>query len=328
MSRWRRRLLSMVVLISLFLLLAYFFSSLFLPASVRPRPVRVEIPLSATASSIADLLAEKGVIRSRHAFVLSARLLGLAGQMKAGDYEIDAHHGLFEIIEQLERGDAIATLVTIPEGLTLAQVADLLERRRMASARTFLDLCHGSADRFYAVHVPRDNLEGYLLPDTYKFKVGVGEEEILRALAGNFRKRVLHDLDGAIRASGRTIDEIVIIASLIEREAAVPEDREKISAVIRNRLRKAMPLQIDATVLYALGRHQQKVSFDDLKIDHPYNTYRHHGLPPGPICNPGIASIQAALNPVRENWLYYVAKADRSHHFSDTYDEHRRNGGT
>jgi UPF0755 protein len=141
----------------------------------------------------------------------------------------------------------------------------------------------------------------------------------------NFHDQVVEGLRDQIHANDLPLDKIIILASLIEREARVPEDRPLISAVIRNRLQRHMLLQIDASVLYALGHHKEQVLLTDLKVDSPYNTYRYAGLPPGPICSPGLDSIKAALNPARVNYLYYVARPDGRHIFSTTLSEHNAN---
>lgn len=328
MSRWRQRLLAFGVVISLFLLVAHYFSGLFLPASPTPLVVRVEIPVKAATSQIADLLSARGVIRSKHAFVVSARVLGLAKSLKAGDYELDAHQGLLQILDKISRGDAVANWVTIPEGYTVTQIADLLAKQRMANARSFLDLTTTEGQEYLDVPIPRPGLEGYLLPDSYKFKTGVNEKDIVQGICQNFERQVVTGLKSDLQSSGRTLDEMVIIASLIEREARIPGDRDRISAVIRNRLQRKMRLQIDATVIYALGSHRKRLSLKDTRIDHPYNTYKHEGLPPGPICNPGLACLKAALHPADVPFLYYVARDDGSHYFSTTYKEHQQHGGT
>jgi len=327
-KRWRQRLAFTGVMLALFLGVAYFFSSLFLPASSRSHVEQVEIPAHATASQIAALLAARGLIRNRYAFILVARVLGESKNLKPGDYAIDASDGLLEIIDQIARGRAIASWVTIPEGYTLAQIAGTLGQRRLTDPRIFEQECRAGTRRYLDFPVPRPSLEGYLLPDTYKFKSGLSDEEIIRAMTGNFKRRVERQYAGAIRASGRPLDQTIIVASLIEREARVPGDREKIAAVIYNRLRKKMPLQIDATVLYALGHHQARVSLRDTRVNSLYNTYRHHGLPPGPICNPGVDCIEAAIHPATAGYLYYVAQPDGSHYFSTTYAEHKQHGGT
>lgn len=328
MTRWRRRLVVMGTLLCLFLAVAYHFSSLFLPVSRDRRVERVEIPAGASTGQIASLLSRHRLIRSPTAFVLSTRVLGEAQNLKAGEYELDARLGLFHMIEKLTRGDAISHWVTIPEGYTVDKIAQRLQERRLADARYFEEYCQENPGQFLDVESPRSSLEGYLLPDSYKFKDGVTEQQIIKAMTANFRKKVLQELAEDIRKSGRPVDEVVTIASLIEREARVPQDRDKISAVIRNRLKKKMRLQIDATVLYALGSHKERILFSDLKVDHPYNTYRHAGLPPGPICNPGLECIKAALHPADVPYLYYVAKSDGSHTFSTTYGEHQKNGGS
>jgi UPF0755 protein len=163
------------------------------------------------------------------------------------------------------------------------------------------------------------------MPDTYRFEKGIPETEIIRRMLANWNVRVLRPHARLFRQADFPMDKILVIASLIEREAMTNADRPLISSVIRNRLRIKKRLEIDATVLYALGRHKEALTFADLKVDSPYNTYRSLGLPPGPICNPGLASILAALKPAKTRYLYYVARPDGSHLFAVTYEEHRAN---
>jgi UPF0755 protein len=321
----KRRLLFWFVMLVVFLGVALGFSSIFLPASTKPRRLVVEIPPNATSREIADRLGDRRVIRSRYAFMLMTRVLGESTNLKAGEYELSPDMGLIEIIDKMARGDALAHWFTIPEGYTTEQIARTLSRNRMAEERRFLRLAQGTDESLRpSVAIPRSSLEGYLFPDSYKLKTGASEKAIISEMLRTFREKVIEGMANDVHRSDMPLDKIVILASLIEREARRPEDRPLIAAVLRNRLRHKMRLQVDATVLYALGRHKSKVLLSDLETPSPYNTYRNVGLPPGPICNPGLSSIRAALHPARANYLYYVAKPDGAHIFSHTYSEHQQ----
>jgi UPF0755 protein len=225
-------------------------------------------------------------------------VLGEGSQMKAGEYELSPHLSLIEIIDKVARGDAVSQWFTIPEGYTVEQVAKTLAKQKMAEERRFLRLVRDRVgDLDLPPSFPRGSLEGYLFPDTYRIKKGESEKAILRAMLAAFEQQVVKELADDLKRSPLPLEKIVILASLIEREARVPEDRPLISAVIHNRLKEKMRLQVDATVLYAMGRHKSKVLYSDLETPSRYNTYRHAGLPPGPICRPGLNSIEAALRP-------------------------------
>lgn len=321
----RRRLIYWLMLLLLFVGVAGAFSSVFLPASSRSRRVVVDVPPRASLPQISRLLQEKGVIRNQYAFQLMARVLGESTNLKAGEYELSPHLSVIEVIDKVARGDAISHWVTIPEGYTLEQVAKTLAKQKMAEERQFLKIARGGAEEFGgSLALPRESLEGYLFPDTYRIKAGASEKAILREMLATFEERVARELKDDVRRSGLSLDKVVILASLIEREARVPRDRPLIAAVLHNRLKEKMRLQVDATVLYALGRHKSRVLYEDLKTPSRYNTYRHLGLPPGPICNPGLHSIEAALRPAKQNYLFYVARPDGSHIFTRTYAEHQK----
>jgi UPF0755 protein len=324
MKKWLSRLVFLGVLLGAFLGVAYFGSTLFQPTSSSGAKVSFEVPRNATARQIADLLAEARLIRHPYAFLIMARLLGESESLKAGEYEIPRNMTPAEIIDKLSRGDAIAQWFTIPEGYTIDQVGAELQKNHLAERRRFLRLANSAPSRFgFALDVPRDSLEGYLFPDSYKVKVGVSESQVIRGMLRTFQQKVVQGLDADLRRSELSLDKVIIVASMIEREARVAQDRPLIAAVIHNRLAKKMPLQIDATVLYALGRHKSRVLTRDLQVASPYNTYRRTGLPPGPICSPGLKSIEAALRPAKEDYLYYVAKPDGSHIFTRSFAEHQ-----
>lgn len=328
MRPWQKTLLILAILILAPLAAFAYWSHLLSPmsATASAKPIRVDIPNGAGAAKIADKLHAAKLIRNEFAFVTMARVLGESQEMKAGLYEISPRHGVIEIINKLVAGDAVAQWVTIPEGLTLEQIAARLQTRRLANADTFVRLAHRRPKRLgLNIPVSRRSVDGYLMPETYQFQSKASEAQILRSMLATWNEKVLRPNAALFRASDLPMDKIVVLASLIEREAKVPQDRGKISSVIRNRLKRKMKLEIDATVIYALGSHKEKLTFKDLKVKSPYNTYYAFGLPPGPICNPGLSSIEAALKPAKTPYLFYVAQPDGSHLFAATFEEHKAN---
>lgn len=257
--------------------------------------------------------------------VAAARLLGVASRLRHGEYALSPAQGALEIVRIIARGESIQHRVTIPEGYTVLQIAQALGDAGLVDRERFVALAlrGGKSISHPALRdLPSESLEGYLFPDTYQFTRGWGEEVVLGQFLDRFEERVGPDLRAAASARGLSLHQLLTVASMIEREARLPDERRVISGVIHNRLRLGMRLEIDATVLYALGEHKPVVTARDLEVDSPYNTYRHQGLPPGPIANPGLASIAAAANPADVPYLYYVLKPDGSHHFSRTLPEH------
>lgn len=298
---------------------------LLLPRSARHTVVKVAVR---TGTEGADL-ERAGVVRSGFAFDLLARWRGDAGRLKPGLYTLAPDMTPQQILRQLRLGPGHApddrVILVIPEGFTLRQIAARLEREHIADGAAFLRLASRPDVRGawpYDFPRPPGALEGYLCPDSYSFFPGTPPEKVLEALLLNFSRRFSRPYHTQIGASGESLHEIVTKASLIEREARVPQDRQRIAGVIENRLKRGMKLEIDATVLYALGRHKRRVFYKDLLVKSPYNTYRHAGLPPGPIASPGVSAFTAALNPERHDYLYYVARPDGSHYFTRTAKEH------
>jgi len=293
------------------------------PVDPHGQPKTIAIPQNASTSQIGALLEREGLVRHRLLFTTVVGVLNRSGSVKAGEYRLSPAMSLWEIIARLLRGEALLHAVTIPEGFTASQIASLLEERGLARKERFLALV-AEPSRFSFPFLPSGarNLEGYLFPDTYLLPRGVSEETIIRRMLQRFDEVVTQEMRERAQALGFSLHQIVTIASMIEREAKRPEERPLIARVIYNRLERGMRLEIDATVLYALGRHKERLNLQDLDVESPYNTYRHPGLPPGPIANPGLASIQAALYPANVDYLYYVAKPDGSHVFSRTFQEH------
>jgi UPF0755 protein len=278
----------------------------------------------ATGTRIGEALEERGIIRDRRLFLLALRFRSDKKAVQAGEYRFAEPLSTFGVLEKLVSGDTFTFAVTIPEGLTLRETAELLAGR---------DLAEESAIRaaFEAGALMADldpdalNLEGYLYPTTYRFPRKVAPEELARTLVGQF-KRVFDEKRRAEAAKlGLTPRHVVILASVIEKETGLSEERPVIASVFWNRLRIGMPLQSDPTIIYALelaGRFDGNLRRSDLELDSPYNTYRYPGLPPGPIASPGEASIRAVLEPLSTSFLYFVSRNDGSHHFSSTYPEH------
>jgi UPF0755 protein len=295
------------------------------PASEASEPRTVIIPRGATAREIGQHLADAGLVRSPWAVILAAWALGATGSLRHGEYTLRPAQSAVEIVRALARGEHVQHRVTIPEGYTVVQVADLLAGAGLVDRQRFLDLALRTGRRLNhpaLAGLPTDSLEGYLYPDTYLFTRGLDEETVLARLLDTFDAKVGAQLRAAAAGRGLSLHALITIASMVEREARVPDERPVIAGVIYNRLARGMRLEIDATVLYALGEHREVVTFRDLEVDSPYNTYRRTGLPPGPIANPGLPAIEAAVYPAGVPYLYYVLRPDGRHHFSRTFEEH------
>ncbi|MDQ2686462.1 MAG: endolytic transglycosylase MltG [Armatimonadota bacterium] len=289
------------------------------------RMVLVTIPARSSARQIGEILARKKLVRRAMGFVLAAKWAGVGGKMKAGRYELSPYMTPREIAMKMAFGLTANDYITIPEGFTVGQIAHRLAERHMADEAKFLALARTQGRSFTAAgfRPPGDNLEGYLFPDTYRIPKGTPEREIVAQMLHDFDQHVLTAPNKALIAGHPGgLAAAVNLASLVEREAETDGDRPLIAAALSNRLARGMRLQCDATVQYALPQHKTRLLYADLRVDSPYNTYKYAGLPPTPICSPGLPSIEAALKPAPVNYLFYVAKPDGSHIFSATLAEH------
>lgn len=293
------------------------------------REVSINIPKNTTSVGIGLLLKKEGLIRSPEVFSLYTRLKGLDQKLKPGRYLLNTGQSIPGIVGSLADGPANIFIFTVPEGYNLAQLADLLERKGLVDKKQWQDIL-AQPEKFENIFLdeipPGIGMEGYLFPDTYHVGNDTGEEQIVKIMLDRFKTEI-EDLDYRRRALelGLTLHQAVTIASMVEGEAAVDEERPLVAGVIFNRLKLGMPLQVDATVKYALGGQREKIYYKDLEVQSPYNTYRISGLPPGPINSPGRASLLATVTPARTEYLYYVVKPDGTHAFSSSLAEHNSN---
>ncbi len=277
------------------------------------------------AAEIGSLLAERGFIRSAPLFRLASMLRGASKSLKAGEYVFSKDMSMLQILRKIEDGITVLYKFTIPEGFALHQIARLWEEKEFGLAVDFAEVARDPA-MLEKYGVNSKNLEGYLFPDTYMFPHGISEREAVDTMLHQFSEELSHLTDGGNTANHDRTDltlslhEIISLASIIEKEAKVEQEKPIISAVFYNRLMRGRKLESCATVLYSLGYPGRKLTDNDLKnTKSPYNTYLHKGLPPGPICSPGLGSIAAAFNPSDDKYLYFVSKNDGTHYFAETY---------
>jgi UPF0755 protein len=287
---------------------------------------RVVIEEGDSLSEIAGKLKEAGIIGNATLFTLEVRLKGAGTDLKPGEYELSRSAGTDEIIETLSAGQPVQVYrVTIPEGLTLEQTAQVIGEETSVSAEEFAEAARRT-DYGYAFLEGARTTEGFLFPKTYEFEEGTTARQMVNRLLEQYLIETQGlDFEAAERRTGLNEYELITVASMIERESANDAERPLVASVIYNRLEEGMPLQIDATIQYALGENRERLSIQDTQIDSPYNTYQNRGLPPGPIASPSLGSIEAALNPADTNYLYYVIRPGGGEHFfTDDYDEFLR----
>lgn len=288
--------------------------------------VAVNIPQGSSTREIGNILEKAGLIKSSDFFVLYTRYLQREKDLQAGEYNISTKLSLSSILEVIAGGQVVYHKVTIPEGYTVKQIAGLLSEKGLVDKERFFKAVN--SEDFSLPFLDEDplcskKLEGFLFPSTYMVRAGMTETEIVQMMVDRFTEVFSPELKERACKMGLSEKEVITLASLVEKEAKLDQERPLIAGVFLNRLRKGMRLESCATVLYALGEAKEELTYEDLEIDSPYNTYRHQGLPPGPIANPGVASIKAVLYPATTDYLYFVAKGDGSHYFSRSLEEHQ-----
>jgi UPF0755 protein len=307
-----------------------------LPTSTPGESIIITIQEGESAQEVGDELEDEGVISSGLLFRVLVALEGYEDKLVAGDYEFEKRMPTLEVIERIRRGQTAPLVVTIREGVRAEEIAEIMEEKNVVSAEDFLEAIKIWYEFSFLYTKPYwANLEGYLFPDTYFFNRNMTAEEVVLQILENFDQRLDSELRDEAAVAGLSVHTVLTLASIVEREAQVPEERPIIAGVFLKRLRRGMPLEADPTVQYALGNDpasvakygywKEELTQADLEVDSPYNTYRNTGLPRGPICNPGLDSIRAVIRPEETDYLYFVARADGSHVFAETFEEHLRN---
>ena len=292
------------------------------PASTEKKEVVVEIPRGANASEIGRRLEEAGVIRSAEAFRRLVAWRKVGSQLKAGEHVLDPTLSTEEIIDSLIQGRFKLYPFTVPEGLRLTEIAALAAKAGLADEKEFIRLGHDEAF-IRSLGLDEKNLEGYLFPETYNFLKGAGTTDLIKAMVARFWE-VWKKYEGRAAAQDLTRHEIITLASIIEKETGAAFERPLIAAVFLNRIKKGMRLETDPTVIYGITDFDGNLTRKHLQTHTPYNTYMIDGLPPGPIANPGEASIRAVLEPADVDYIFFVSKNDGTHQFSATLAEHNR----
>lgn len=309
------------------------------PVAASTDPVVFEIKSGSGTSQIADQLEQEGLIRSGLAFKGYLKWKKQGSSFMAGTYSMNPGVSYDEIISKLNSGEVVPEEMvkfTIPEGYTVLQMADKLSAEGIVDREEFIKLANdpSSFDVDIIKDIPVDEelryvLEGYLFPETYELKKGSSTHDVMQRMLEEFQTKIntIPDLESKLKARNLSLHELLTIASLVEREVVVDEERALVAGVIDNRIKQDMKLEIDATVQYLLDKPKARLLFKDLKVKSPYNSYLNKGLPPGPIASPSLESIEAALAPEASDYLFYVTKKDGSsgHLFAKTYKEHQQN---
>lgn len=325
MNMTRTRLVFMSVglffIVAVFLFLGF---GLFLvsPADKEGPSQVFTVKEGSSLKEVAGDLEKRGLITNKTLFVLWTRVKGFGKDIRAGEYSLSPAMPPVQLIEILRKGIGILYPITIPEGFTRDQIAEVLAAKGMADKKEFLKLTEDQALlRQYGISGP--SFEGYLFPDTYHFSKGAPTSAVLDAMVKRFRQAVA-PLTEKARGSGMTLEEVVTLASIVEKETGRPEERPLIASVFLNRLRLGMRLESDPTVIYGIENFDGDLKKKNLAEKTPYNTYVIYGLTPGPIANPGLEALQAVVDPAKSDYLYFVSRNDGSHHFSRTLAEHNR----
>ena len=303
-------------------------------AGAHQQSVLITVDKGESATDIGNALAAAGVVRSSRLFQVLVALRGVQDSLEAGEYEFEPGLPAVEVVQRIAEGKTASRQVTIPEGLRVEQVAELLQKNNVVNAQDFLAALHKANYNLpFLARVPDDDLEGYVFPASYAFSPKANATQVVQAMLQAFQDNVADKVQ--LEGQQLTLEQVITLASIVEREAATAAERPIIASVYLNRMRAGMPLQADPTVQFALasdgasvqqyGWWKADLSLDDLKFDSPYNTYANPGLPPGPIANPGLAAIEAVVRPAHTDYLFFVAKGDGTHVFSKTLDEQLQN---
>jgi UPF0755 protein len=307
-----------------FFLGVHFLTFLYIPFSKEEINKVIEVQPGATLREVATILSGENLINQVPYFILLGKLTLTERKIKPGEYAFTTRMPPLEIMEALKNGRILTYELVVPEGYTADQIGHLVEALKMADYDIFMALVR-DPEFIRSVGLRADSLEGYLFPDTYYFPKKVGAEEVIKTMVAKFQDTFEPQLEERAEEMNMTQNEVITLASIIEKETSLESERPIVSAVFHNRLKRNIPLQSDPTVIYALlPDFQGTLLKRHLKVKSPYNTYRNKGLPPGPIANPGRGSLYAALYPDNVNYLYFVSKNDGTHYFSTNLQDHNR----
>ena len=296
---------------------------LFLPVPVAEDrlPVTIQIRPGVSFSWVCDQLVEQGLVRDRWDLLLVARLVGLERRLPAGEVTLEPGMSLWGIVWKLRQSEAVTVDVTIPEGLQARQIASILQERGVVDSADFMaEVADSRFVRDFGVDA--SDVEGFLYPDTYNLYYAMNARDVVRRMVERFFEVWDDSMTTRAKELGWTIRDAVTLASIIEGEIMVKAEAPVVSSVYHNRLNRKMLLQADPTIQYILPDGPRRLLKKDLEIESPYNTYRHRGLPPGPICSPGLTALLAALYPAETEYLYFVAVGDGTHAFNETEEGH------
>ncbi len=317
----RSRALILTVIVVAFLLAGLYYAVC--PTDRRNEIVTVDIPKGTSFLRSVDLLENAGLIKNKYLFYALVIARNAQGNIRAGEYELSTSMSPLDIINKLVKGDIISYKVTIPEDFTVAEIAARLASYKLVDEKAFISLA-GDAKFVASLEIEGRSAEGYLYPDTYIFDKSMGARDIIKIMVNHFWKTFDHKMQERAEELGMTIPQIVTLASIIGKESGLKDEKPLVSAVFYNRLKKSMRLQSDPTAVYDLKSITKVIKRKHLQKNTPYNTYVISGLPPGPIANPAIDSLQAALYPASVNYLYFVSNNDGSHNFSSSLVAHNR----
>ena len=308
---------SLAILIAIFYMVRYLS-----PVDANAKPIQLKIVRGMSAQAVADQLVHNKLIHNPWAFLFVSHLSDTSHRLQVGTYRLSGAMSIPQIIDHLKTGKVVTQQFVVPEGLTVVQIGKLWEKAEFGTAALFNQAAI-DPKWLRKYRIEGKTLEGYLFPNTYQFSDGATPQVIIQIMLDEFNRRWTAEFTEEATALGFSKHQIITLASIIEAETRVPDERPLVSAVFHNRLRHGWKLQADPTALYGLGNPDRPPRAADLRVDSPYNTYIHKGLPPGPICNPGMASILAALRPTSVDYMYFVAIGDGKHHFSKTLREHQ-----
>ncbi|MEE9233747.1 MAG: endolytic transglycosylase MltG [Nitrospirales bacterium] len=283
----------------------------------------IDVPPGTPFAKVSHILHRRHLLGQEWFFKVLGRVQQVDRKIIPGEYELHAGMRPTELLAKLVNGEVYQHSITIPEGYSVVQIGDMLEQKNLAEKQAFLSF-HRDREFIQSLNIDAPSLEGYLFPDTYRFPRYTPPESLIRTFVNRFHEMVTPEMQEQAKNLGMTLQEVLTLASVIEKETGLATERSLVSGVFHNRLRRNIPLQSDPTVIYALEYFDGNIRKADLSVDSPYNTYRVRGLPPGPIANPGLAAIQAALYPTPSNFVYFVSRNDGSHQFSATLAEHNK----